>query len=358
MLLLIPLVWMSVRCVGLTSALRDHLHFPPFHQALWGHWGSMSAAAGPEQCGQMLSMSVGRRLSVGITGDGAQPCSAVPVNPVPAGMGWGPRGAGGLSAWSLGLAGCALDALAIGVPAVSSLCAVSVGQDAHCWGAEGAAGASSPFPVPFLSFSANVFVGSGCRPSRSPLVRGFGEVALSRRSRFGLCRAAAPGSWLHWLCPGSSGMLRLLCTPNTGTWLLPWGNQCWGLWCAGVRCWAVGAVQGIPLPPQRRWHLRCGGESRRWRLCRDPWQLGRVVPVFPRSAPGVIAETGTWGNSHPSPGMVMSQEDSKTNGSLRSSAALQDFSSHQPLHQQRQHLSRSLSPALEKMSGSWGRCQN
>lgn len=52
---------------------------------------------------------------------------------------------------------------------------------------------------------------------------------------------------------------------------------------------------------------------------------------------------GTWGNSHPSPGMVMSEEDSKTNGSLRSSAALQDFSSHQPLHQQRQHLSRSLS---------------
>lgn len=68
---------------------------------------------------------------------------------------------------------------------------------------------------------------------------------------------------------------------------------------------------------------------------------------------------GTWGNSHPSPGMVMSQEDSKTNGSLRSSAALQDFSSHQPLHQQRQHLSRSLSPALEKeLSGSRGWCQN
>lgn len=70
---------------------------------------------------------------------------------------------------------------------------------------------------------------------------------------------------------------------------------------------------------------------------------GRVVAVFPRSAPGVIAQMGTWGNSHPSPGMVMSEEDSKTNGSLRSSAALQDFSSHQPLHQQRQHLSRSLS---------------
>lgn len=68
---------------------------------------------------------------------------------------------------------------------------------------------------------------------------------------------------------------------------------------------------------------------------------------------------GTWGNSHPSHGMVMSQEDSKTNGSLRSSAALQDFSSHQPLHQQRQHLSRSLSPALEKeLSGSRCRCQN
>lgn len=70
---------------------------------------------------------------------------------------------------------------------------------------------------------------------------------------------------------------------------------------------------------------------------------GSVVAVFPRSAPGVIAQMGTWGNSHPSPGMVMSEEDSKTNGSLRSSAALQDFSSHQPLHQQRQHLSRSLS---------------
>lgn len=70
---------------------------------------------------------------------------------------------------------------------------------------------------------------------------------------------------------------------------------------------------------------------------------GRVVAVFPRSAPGVIAQMGTWGNSHPSPGVVMSEEDSKTNGSLRSSAALQDFSSHQPLHQQRQHLLRSLS---------------
>lgn len=90
---------------------------------------------------------------------------------------------------------------------------------------------------------------------------------------------------------------------------------------------------------------------------RDPWQLGRIVTVFPRSAPGVIAQMGIWGNSHPSPGIIMSEEDSKTNGSLRSSAALQDFSSHQPLHQQRQHLSRSLSPTLEKdLPGS--QCQN
>lgn len=78
---------------------------------------------------------------------------------------------------------------------------------------------------------------------------------------------------------------------------------------------------------------------------RDPRQLGHGTAVFPRSTQGVIAQMGTWGNSHPSPGMVMSQEASKTNGSLRSSAALQDFSSHQPLHQQRQYLALTLPSA-------------
>lgn len=103
--------------------------------------------------------------------------------------------------------------------------------------------------------------------------------------------------------------------------------------------------EGVPAP---RWWQQPESVVLWWEvpaLAAVPGSLaaGRVVAVFPRSAPGVIAQMGTWGNSHPSPGMVMSEEDSKTNGSLRSSAALQDFSSHQPLHQQRQHLSRSLS---------------
>lgn len=118
-----------------------------------------------------------------------------------------------------------------------------------------------------------------------------------------------------------------------------------------IRCgWVIlGCVscagRGFPFPP--RWQqpespvLWQGVPA----LAAEPGSLaaGRVVAVIPRSAPGIIAQMGTWGNSHPSPGMVMSEEDSKTNGSLRSSAALQDFSSHQPLHQQRQHLSLSLS---------------
>lgn len=66
-----------------------------------------------------------------------------------------------------------------------------------------------------------------------------------------------------------------------------------------------------------------------------------ATSVFPLSARGVTAPMGTWGNSQPSPGMLMSPGAWKTNGSLRSSAALQDFSSHQPLHQHRQHLSPS-----------------
>lgn len=241
-------------------------------------------------------------------------------------------------------------ALAVGVPAVSSPCAVSHGQDEHCWGTKGAAGAGALGQLPPASPAG--MVPSLCHffPSQ-PMFLGVTPhlYRVLEKSLFledpglgfaGLLVPLAPShppAQERGSCPGEFGS----------------GD------CVGVQCWAAGAVQGIPLPPQRRWHLRCGGESRRWRPCRDPWQLGRVVAVFPRSAPGVIAQTGTWGNSHPSPGMVMSQEDSKTNGSLRSSAALQDFSSHQPLHQQRQHLSRSLSPALEKeLSGSWGRCQN
>lgn len=112
----------------------------------------------------------------------------------------------------------------------------------------------------------------------------------------------------------------------------------------GVPGLCVLCREGVPVPP---WWQQPESVVL-WRgvpaLAAVPGSLaaGRVVAVFPRSAPGVIAQMGTWGNSHPSPGMVMSEEDSKTNGSLRSSAALQDFSSHQPLHQQRQHLSRSL----------------
>lgn len=82
---------------------------------------------------------------------GAQPCSAVPMNPAPAGTGWGPCGPGGPSGWSLGLASCALAALAVGVPAVSSLCAVSHGQDEHCWGTNGAAGAGALGQLPQAS---------------------------------------------------------------------------------------------------------------------------------------------------------------------------------------------------------------
>lgn len=67
-------MWMNIRCVGLASAIRDHLHFPPFPPSSAGAPGSVFAAAGHGQRGQMLSVSVGGKLSVGITDDG---CSAM-----------------------------------------------------------------------------------------------------------------------------------------------------------------------------------------------------------------------------------------------------------------------------------------
>lgn len=137
-------------------------------------------------------------------------------------------------------------------------------------------------------------------------------------------------------------MLQLLCTPSTAA-LAPRESGLGPGWVVlGCVC-SAGRGFLCPRGGSRQSQWRCGGKSPRWRPCGIPGSCGRLVAVFPRSAPGVIAQMGTWGNSHPSPGMVMSEEDSKTNGSLRSSAALQDFSSHQPLHQQRQHLSRSLS---------------
>nr|XP_026652416.1 uncharacterized protein LOC113459937 [Zonotrichia albicollis] len=137
-------------------------------------------------------------------------------------------------------------------------------------------------------------------------------------------------------------MLQLLCTPSTAA-PAPRESGLGPGWVVLGRVCSAGRGFLSPRGGSRHSQCRCGGESPRWRPCGIPGSCGHLVAVFPRSAPGVIAQTGTWGNSHPSPGMVMSEEDSKTNGSLRSSAALQDFSSHQPLHQQRQHLSRSLS---------------
>lgn len=64
-----PAPWSHVGSLS-RRAPRGHLHVPPFHQALEGHWGSVPAAAGPRHHGQMSSASVGGKLSVGISGDG------------------------------------------------------------------------------------------------------------------------------------------------------------------------------------------------------------------------------------------------------------------------------------------------
>lgn len=151
-----------------------------------------------------------------------------------------------------------------------------------------------------------------------------------------------PDSFLHWLCLGSSRTLQPLAHPAQQHGSYPQRIR------SGARMGGPGLCvlcrEGVPDPPVVAAARVSGVVAGSPSLAAVPGSLaaGRVVAVFPRSAPGVIAQMGTWGNSHPSPGMVMSEEDSKTNGSLRSSAALQDFSSHQPLHQQRQHLSRSL----------------
>lgn len=83
---------------------------PLFPPSPGGHWRSVLAAAGPGQCGQMSSVSVGGELSVGITADG---CSSMRLSAhilVPAGTGWGlwsPAWPGGPSTVVSNTVGCA-----------------------------------------------------------------------------------------------------------------------------------------------------------------------------------------------------------------------------------------------------------
>lgn len=207
---------------------------------------------------------------------------------------------------------------------------------------------TSPFLLP-LSFPPNFFLGCGCRPQTFPFVKGFAALP----------RAGAPrGQGAEVPSPLALPLQHRDAPARDRARLLPPGIG------SSTRLWQQRGPWAL-LPPWHRWQQQPEAAALRRGVpvlaaVRDPQQLGHGVAVFPRSARGVIAQMGTWGNSHPSPGMVMSQEDSKTNGSLRSSAALQDFSSHQPLHQQRQYLSRARSPQLweKELSGSRCRCQN
>lgn len=103
---------------------------PPFCRALEGHQGSVLAAASPRQRRQMSSVSVGGKLSVGITGDG---CSSVRCSAHERCAGW--HGLGSLGpAWPGGpsrvvsrlsqLRSCC-SGWGVPPPAVGSPCAVS-----------------------------------------------------------------------------------------------------------------------------------------------------------------------------------------------------------------------------------------